>query len=76
MGPSLKILTLCILLGITIVLSVLGSMPDLPSSVVTNKMCLPAKKGHLVCDDTPQILQGYLNRVSVKVSEGMFCLSE
>jgi hypothetical protein len=39
-------------------------MPDLPPTVSNNKMCLPAEKGHLVCDDTPQRLHGYLNRVS------------
>ncbi|XP_060573812.1 tumor necrosis factor ligand superfamily member 15-like [Ruditapes philippinarum] len=67
MGPSFKIITLCmlclVLLVLIIVLALVWSMPDLPPTVSNNKICLPAEKGRLVCNDTPQRLHGYLNRI-------------
>ncbi|XP_060606521.1 uncharacterized protein LOC132758837, partial [Ruditapes philippinarum] len=67
MWSRFKIITLCILcfvlIDLAIVLALVWSMPDLPSPVFNNKICFPAGKGHLVCDDTPRRFSGYLNKI-------------
>ena len=55
---------LCVVVTLVIVLSLVWTMPDLPSTVRKNEICLPSETaGPLKCGSTADLLHEYLERV-------------
>ncbi|XP_053403853.1 uncharacterized protein LOC128545995 [Mercenaria mercenaria] len=67
MGPVMKWLVISVLglvvVVLSIVLALVWSMPDLPTTIKHDTVCLPNEQGKLICGKTPRILHDYLMRV-------------
>ncbi|XP_053404003.1 uncharacterized protein LOC123554542 isoform X2 [Mercenaria mercenaria] len=49
--------------GLATVLSLVISMPDLPTTIRNDHLCLPNEYGHLICGTSTELLHGYLQRI-------------
>lgn len=67
MEPVLKYVVIFVFTSIAATLAtVLGlvwSMPDLPTAVSNDKVCLPDEHGTFDCGETTNLLQAYLEKV-------------
>lgn len=57
-------IVLCkVILFLGVVLGLLWTMPDLPTSPTYNQICIPNKEGILECGVTHNLLSSYLEKV-------------
>ncbi|XP_045200964.2 tumor necrosis factor ligand superfamily member 15-like [Mercenaria mercenaria] len=70
MGPIFKAIIICILCLVVVVLAtvlaLVWTMPDLPKTVINDKICLPNENDVLLCGNTPDLLHDYLKRITAE----------
>ncbi|XP_053403947.1 tumor necrosis factor ligand superfamily member 15-like [Mercenaria mercenaria] len=67
---AVMIVLVVVVICLTVVLALVWTMPDLPTTVRNDQICLPGEYGALKCDTTADLLHDYLERtISTKYDE-------